>query len=419
MRKLWKDRNARWYLSGQSFSLFGDTSLWLALGIWVRELTGSAGAAGLTFFFFSLSAVISPFAGMIVDRVRRRPLLIWTNVASIGVVLALFGVNGRGQVWLIYLVMFLYGVSYAFLGSAQSALLKVMLPEESLGDANGALQTVRQALRLIAPLVGAGLFAVAGGHVIAVIDAATFVVAALSLLRVRVAEVPQKRGGAIEGLESEAEHWWAEITAGVRHLWRTIVLRQVVSGTAIALLVFGFFESIVFAIVTFGLHRAPTFLGVMLAVQGVGALLGGPTAAPLMRRIGPGVLVGIGILVAAGASLLEIPSSMPAIMAGIVLLGISLPWIIVGFYTLLQVRTPSELQGRVYSATDTVLSVPQTVSIGVGAALVGIVDYRLLLVMISIVLAVSAAYLLSRREQRERLQPVLERTLEAEVAERA
>jgi MFS family permease len=416
VRKLWKDRNARWYLSGQSFSLFGDTSLWLALAIWVKELTGSAGAAGLTFFFFSLSAVISPFAGMVVDRVRRRTLLIWTNVASAGVVLALFGVQGRGQVWLIYLVMFLYGVSYAFLGAAQSALLKVMLPEEALGDANGALQTVRQALRLVAPLVGAGLFAVAGGRVIATIDAVTFLVAAATLLKVHVVETRPERGRTVEGLQAETEHWWAEITAGARYVWRTVVLRQIVAGTAIALLVFGFFESIDFAIVSFGIHKSPTFLGVMLAVQGLGAIVGGPTAAPLMRRIGPGMLVGVGILICAVCTLLEIPPSLPAVLAGMVLFGLSLPWIIVGLYTLLQLRTPNELQGRVYSAADTVLSVPQTVSIGVGAALVGIVNYRLLLVVISAVLMVSAAYLLTRPEQRQRPEPDVEAPVEAEVA---
>ena len=403
MRRLLRDPNARWYLTGQAFSLLGDTSLWLALGIWVKELTGSAAAAGLTFFFFSLSAVLSPVAGLVVDRVRRRPLLLWTNLASGVMVLALFGVHGRGQVWLIYVVMFLYGLSYSFLGSAQSALLKTMLPEELLGDANGMLRTVREGLRLIAPLVGAALFAVVGGHVIAVIDAVTFFIAAASLLAVHVDETRAVVTG--EALEAEAEHWWAEMTAGARHIWRTRVLRQIVIGTSIALLVVGFFESLSFAIVQHGLHRAPTFLGVLLAVQGCGAHIGGPTAAPFMRRVGPGLLVGIGLAVMAASSALLIPASMPIVFAGIALLGISLPWVIVGIYTVLQVETPDDLQGRVYSAADTVLSVPQTVSIGIGAGLVSIVDYRLLLVLIAAVLAVSALYLLTRREQRARPQP--------------
>lgn len=422
MRQLLRDRNARVYLLGQGFSLLGDSSLWLALGIWVKELTGSAADAGLTFFFFSLSAVVSPFAGTVVDRVRRRALLIVTNLASAALVLALFGVGGRGQVWLIYLVMFFYGVSYAFLGSGQSALLKIMLPAEQLGDANGALQTVREALRLVAPLVGAGLFAVVGGHVIAAIDAVTFLVAAVSLLFVRLEEVVPTRVeraelAAARALASGspgrgASAWWHEVSAGARHIWRTVVLRQLVLGTAIALLVVGFFESVSFAIVSAGLHRAPTFLGVLLALQGAGALVGGPTAAPLMRRSQPGVLVGAGVAVMAAATVLMVPPSLPFVLAGMALLGLSLPWVVVGFYTLLQLRTPNELQGRVYSAADTVLSVPQTVSIGVGAALVGVVDYRILLGTIAAVLALSAAYLLTRTEQR---MPVEEAPVEDAV----
>jgi uncharacterized membrane protein YfcA len=57
----------------------------------------------------------------------------------------------------------------------------------------------------------------------------------------------------------------------------------------------------------------------------------------------------------------------------------------------------------VSSAVDTLISVPQTISIGVGAALVSIVDYRYLLVLIAIVVTLAAAYLLTRKEQWVRL----------------
>ena len=52
--------------------------------------------------------------------------------------------HGRDQVWLIYVVMVLYGLAYGVLGSGESALLREMLPEELLGNANGILQTFRQ-----------------------------------------------------------------------------------------------------------------------------------------------------------------------------------------------------------------------------------------------------------------------------------
>ncbi len=394
MRKLFRHRNARRYLVGQSFSLFGDTAMFLAMGIWVKVLTGSNGKAGLVFFAFALAALLSPGAGMVVDRLPRRGLLFWSNLAGAAAVLLLLAVHGKGQVWLIYLVAFLYGLVYTFLSAGQAALLKVMLPDEMIGDARGMLSTVREGLRLFGPLTGAGLFALAGGGVVAVVDASTFAIAAASLLVVHVSETKP---------EAAEVHWFVEVTAGIRHIWSSIVLRQMVIAGGVTLLVVGFAESIAFAVVSQGLHKAPTFLGVVIAVQGVGAVIGGPTSAPLARRIGEGPLMGFGLIVlAAGAGLFAVPA-LAGVLPGAVLFGAGLPWIVVGAYTMLQRRTPVELQGRVSAAADTILSTPQILSIAVGAWLVGIVNYKLLLFVMSGTVLAAAAYLLSRKEQWEKL----------------
>ena len=396
MRKLLSDRNARRYIIGQGFSLFGDTALWLAMAIWVKELTGSNGAAGLVFFAFGVAALLSPLAGMVVDRLPRRPLLLWSNLAGAAVVLLLLFVHSRGQLWLIYAVGFGYGLVYTFLSAGQSALLKVMLPDELIGDARGVLTTVREGLRLVGPLTGAGLFALAGGGVVAIVDAVTFVIAAGSLLLVHVEETKPV---------PEEVHWFVEVTAGIRHIWNTIVLRQMVIAGGITLLVVGFSESICFAVVSQGLHRPPTFLGVVIAVQGVGAVFGGPSASPVQKRIGEGPLMGLGlILLAIGAGLLTI-QNLPGVLAGAICFGASLPWIVVAAYTMLQRRTPRELQGRGSAAADTILSTPQILSIALGAELVGIVDYRILLAIMAGTVLVAAAYLLSRPEQWVKLPP--------------
>ncbi|MGH3208696.1 MAG: MFS transporter [Trebonia sp.] len=187
MRRLLAHRDVRVYLIGQLFSLFGDSSLWLAMGIWVKTLTGSNAQAGLVFFFFTAPALLAPASGLLADRVRRRPLLIATNALTAVAVLALLAVGGRGQVWVVDAVMFGYGLSYGILGPAQSALLTVMVPADLLPDANGALRTAQELLRLIGPLAGAALFVAVGAHAVAVVDAASFAfpVASLLLLRVR------------------------------------------------------------------------------------------------------------------------------------------------------------------------------------------------------------------------------------------
>src|SRR4029079_12935749 len=157
----------------------------LARGVWVRELAGSSAAAGLVFFAYTVPGLVSPLFGAVVDRVRGRPLMIGLNLAGAVILAPLVGVDGRGQLWVIYLVTLVYGAIAWMFYSAPSAYLTRLLPPELLGDANAALQVTGEGMRLFAPLVGAALFAAFGGPTVAALDAATFILAALSLIAVR------------------------------------------------------------------------------------------------------------------------------------------------------------------------------------------------------------------------------------------
>jgi MFS family permease len=393
MRRLLARRDTRLYLAGQALSLFGDTAMWLALGIWAKELTGSSGAAGMVIFALALPQLAAPAAGLLVDRVRRRPLLIATNLAMAVAVLPLLAVHDRGDLWLIYAVAVAYGASYSILGAGQTALLATILPADLLVEANGALQTLRETQRLIAPLVGAGLFSALGGGAVALVDAATFVAAAAALVAMRTHEpAPAPR----------APHPLAEAMAGARHLRATVALRQMVLACALSLGVLGLSETLVYAIADAGLHRSPSFVGVLIAGQGVGAIAGATTAARVARRTGERILAGLGMAAIAVGALLMASGALAVVLAGKILFGAGTAWLIVGAITLLQRLTPARLQGRVYSAAELLMGAPQTLSIAAGAALVTVVDYRWLLLAQAAVMAACATYLLSRPEQRGR-----------------
>jgi predicted MFS family arabinose efflux permease len=191
-----------------------------------------------------------------------------------------------------------------------------------------------------------------------------------------------------------AAHWRAEVTAGIRYVGRTPALRRLLITGVIALLVFGFFETVPFTVVGQGLHRAPAFLGVLEAVMGVGALLAGAFAAFVMRRTGERALVALALLAAAVSCLLLIPSWLPMVMAAMGLLGLCIVWVNVGALTLIQRRTPADLLGRVDAALTIAITVPQTASIALGAALVAVVDYRFLLAVMAAVIVISVVYLI-------------------------
>jgi len=307
MLRLLAIRDARLFLVGQTLSLFGDTALYLALGIWVKSLTGSNAAAGLIFFVLALPALVAPAAGLLVDRVRRRPLMIATDLLIGAAVLLLLFVHGREQLWLIYAVAALYGAAGVVFGSAQSALLTVMLPDELLGEGNAALQTVRETVRIVGPLSGAALYAAFGGGFVAMLDGATFGASALCLAGLSVVEPPPARG---------EQRFRTELVAGVQHILRTAALRQIVLTVAAALLVVGFSETVVFAVVGQGLRRPPSFLGVLSSVQGVGAIAGGLTAARALRRIGDARTIALGLALFALGDGLLVGQALAPVIAG-------------------------------------------------------------------------------------------------------
>jgi MFS family permease len=326
-------------------------------------------------------------SGLLVDRVRRRRLLVVANLATAAAVLPLLLVGGPGDIWILYAVTAVYGFSYTVLGSGQSALLASLLPEDELADANAVLQTVREGLRLVAPLVGAALFTAFGGAVVALLDAATFVLAAAAIALMRTHD-PRPVATADR-----------DLAAGVRHVRDTVPLRDMTIACAAALLFVGFSETLTFEVVDIGLGRDAAFIGVLLAVQGLGAVAGAPTAAPLIRRAGELPVAGLGLIVFSLGTTLQTSGSLPVVLAGLILFGIGVPWVLVALFTLLQRSTPAALQGRVYSAVEVLVGVPQMVSIAAGAALVTLVDYRLLLLAEAAVVAAAGAWLLTRADR--------------------
>jgi Na+/melibiose symporter-like transporter len=265
-------------------------------------------------------------------------------------------------------------------------LLKIMLPEELLAEANGALTATREGLRIIAPLAGAGLYTVLGGGAVAVLDSATFAASAFFISRMGVRE---------EKPAPQEHHFAREVTAGLRHVWETLPLRQVVVGISIALLVIGFAETLIFSVIS-ALGKPPSYFGVFATIQGVGSIAGGVTAAALLRRIGEVRLVGLGLALFALADLCLIVPSLGVVLAAGPVAGVAVAWAIVGFSTALQTRTPLVIQGRVSAAADLTLSVAQATSIATGALLSTLVDYRILFVVMAAVVMGSAVYLLTR-----------------------
>jgi len=407
VRKLLRIRNARIFLLGDVVSTLGDRSLWFAMAIWMKELTGSSAWAGLVIFCYIAGNLFSPVGGVLADRFPRRALLVVANLLGAAIVAPIALVHGRGGIWVVYVVIFLYGVTGSVISAAETALVPDLVPPGLLAEANGVQQTLSQGLQLVTPLIGAGLFTVAGGAVIAEIDAGTFLVAVVSLLLLRMAPAPDAAatatGGAAAG--GGAPDGDGGMAAGFRFIWAEPVLRTIMLALALSVLAVGFSESALFSVVTAGLHHSASFTGVLATVGGVGAVLGGMSAAPLLRRVSEALLLAMALACMTVAMLALAVPDLVVILAGMAISGAAGPWLSVSGITAFQRRTPAAKMGRVFGVLRLALTIPQTASLAIGAALITVVDYRVLLVVIAVAAAASSLLVIGQPEIRRRALP--------------
>lgn len=363
-------RNVRLYLFGLTASTLGDSAMSLVAGIWVKELTGSSAAAALVAVGIYAPSLLGPLAGLLADRVRRRRLLIVTELLTGLTVLSLLLVHGRGQVWLIYAVMAVYGMSLVITDAAENALFAAMLPAEARAGVNGLRLTLGEGCKLLAPLLGAGLYTLLGGGPVAALDAATFVAGALSVGFLRFDEPKPVRDPA-------RRRWWAEAADGFAHLWRVPELRVGCGVAAVAMYCSGIAFAAQYSLVS-ALHHRPSFLGVLVSLLGAGSIAAGLTSGWVTRRVGERGLAGLGLAALVVQYLLQATTWLPAVLVGRVVAGFALPWVVVATITLVQRLTPDGLQGRASAATTLLLFGPQPVAQAVGALAVATVDFRLI-----------------------------------------
>ncbi|MFR0351760.1 MFS transporter [Streptomyces sediminimaris] len=383
LMRVLRDRNAGLYLVAVVVSGFGSSALWLASGVWVKDLTGSDGLAALSLLAMWAPTLAGPLLGTLADRVRRKPLLIGTNLLPAALLLTLLTVGSPGRVWLVYAVLFLYGAAGVVQDAAESALVAATVDRSLLGDFNGLRMTANEGMKLVAPLAGAGLYTMSGGPAVALLDAVTFVLAAgvCALLRVREEKAATPAGG-----------WWARTAEGTRFLRAHARLRPLVLAAGATMLCAGLSGALLYAVVD-GLGHAPAYAGVLYAVQGAGSVALGLASGPALRLLGERRFAAAGIALTACAVAARAVPADPVALACSAASGVGLPCVLIAAMTAVQRATPGALLGRTAATANTLMFTPNVAGLAVGAALVELVDYRLLLAACGLALLVTAASL--------------------------
>jgi MFS family permease len=366
--KVFRDRNASLYLGGVIVSGFGDSAMALAAGIWVKTLTGSSSLAALVGFCMWLPTFAGPVIGTVADRVRRRPLLVATNLALAAVMTAPLFVRSQEQVWLLFAVLTLVGTGMVLTDAAETALVAAAVPDELRGDFNGLVLTALEGMKLLAPLAGASLFTAFGGPTVALLDAASFVLAAAAFRMIRVREaLPAPR---------TRRPWTAGTAEGARYLRRHPALRSLVITSGTTMMLAGVSSTATYAMLDAGLHRSPAFAGVLTSLQGLGSVVSGLAAGALMRRIPERTFSAAGLALFALGVLARATPWLPVTLGSSLLIGLGMPCPLIAALTAVQKYTPSELLGRVAATAGTVMYAPTGLALLLGSGMVAVFDYR-------------------------------------------
>jgi MFS family permease len=263
-----KHRNFRLFFGGQSISLIGTWMTRVATGWLVYRLTGSALLLGTVSFAGQIPTfVLAPFAGVWVDRLDRRQVLVWTQGLSMLQSLALAAMTLTGHItipWLLALSV-LQGMVNAFdMPGRQAFMVQMVEDRRDLGNAIAINSSMVNAARLIGPSLAGMLIAVSSEGWCFLIDGISYMAVIASLLMMRV-HVPAVKRQATSTL-TELKEGWTYVT-GFLPIRTILMLFAVVSlmGMPFVVLMPIFAARV--------LHGGPHTLGFLMGAMGLGALV--------------------------------------------------------------------------------------------------------------------------------------------------
>ncbi len=361
-------------------SLTGDWFLFVALPLVVYDLTGSTAATAALVAVRSVPRLtIGAVAGVFVDRWDRRRVLFVTNLLLGCCLLPLLLVRSADWLWLLYVVAFVQSSLAPFIGPAESALLPRLVGEDDLVPANALTGLINNLTRLVGPPLGGLIAAVWGLSGAALLDTASFFLAAGLLALVTVdgralrVDSPAQHGGV--GAWAAVWRDWIAGLALVRHArpLADLVVVAVVGGVGNGIMAALFAP---FATVILGGGGAA--YGALVAAEGLGGLAGNAAIGQLGRRLVPGLLLGLGAIGLGAIDLLTfnahrlIPGLAPPLIL-MVIVGFPAAAMKVADTTLVQTTVTDEYRGRVFGS----LAALGAFGVLIGAGLAGALGDRL------------------------------------------
>ncbi len=340
-----RHRNFRLFFTGQSISLIGTWMTRIATSWLVYRLTGSALLLGIVGFAGQIPTfILAPFAGVLMERLSRRSLLVWTQALAAVQSLAMAALTLRRIITIheIIALSVLQGVINAFdMPGRQSFLVQMVDDKQDLGNAIALNSSIVNLARLIGPaLAGLVIAAVGEGYCFA-IDGFSYFAVIASLLMMRVTPVEAAR--PTSSMLAQLKEGWAYVV-GFHPIRTILLLFALLSLMGMPFMVLmPIFASQVF-------HGGPNTLGYLTGASGVGALASALSLA--FRKSVRGLTTMIQVAAAVfggGLVLFGFSRSLPLSLILMLFVGFGMMQGLAASNTVIQTLVPEEMRGRAMS----------------------------------------------------------------------
>jgi len=335
---------------GQFVSLLGSGMTRFALTYWAWEVTGEATALALVgFFSFAPAVILSPIAGVLVDRVSRKLVMIASDLAaglSTVAILALH-VTGHLEIWHLYAAGFFAASFESFQFPAYSAAISTMVDKRHYARANAMLGLAGSASGIVAPMAAGFFFAFLGIDGIMIVDIVTFLFAIGVLLFVFIPDPEETAAG-----RASKRGFWSESVFGLRYIAsnRSLLGLQSVFFAINFVATFGF--SVFAAMILARTGSDKIVLGSVQAAFGIGGVVGGilmSTWGGPKRRV-HGVLLGMASAGLLGYVVTGLGQSLLVWSIGAFFAMFFIPIINGSNQAIWQAKVPPDIQGKVFAA---------------------------------------------------------------------
>lgn len=369
MLKTLKNKNFALLWTGGLISMIGNWVLLAALPFHVYALTGSALAtSGLLMAYIAPGIVFGSVAGVFVDRWDRKRTMVLTSLMQAVIMLGLTAVRSADMVWFIYLITFAEATLSQFFRPAENALLPLLVGEEHLMAANSLNALNDNLARLVGPAVGGALLGLVGFYSVAIVDAATYLLAGLLIALV---SAPKREAVAVAETAVTAR-WlqvWRDWVAGLKLVRGNRILASTFLIIGIAMFGDAIISAILVVFVQVDMGLSAVEFGWMMTARGIGGLIGGLLIAQMNQKFTATQLMTWGLFISGALLLVVVNIPILAVALPILtILGVAAIAWIVSIQTTLQTNTGDAFRGRVFGAFGTTT----TLLMFVGSALSGL-----------------------------------------------